>query len=177
MLGCLTNNRGISAGESRVVYLSEDRPDQTQGQMPGLRTQSATHQRSCRRLDILNRWQTSWPVQNIGHLFHGFSLASLSHKLRYGLRTIRGSTGGVSLDALASKLIKARAQAAAVSSWCMRVLDWEALSTALYHGGREGEFLRVIMGLVGSAHIGGKVATPAPAGHDRRVETEVYGGV
>lgn len=72
--------------------------------------------------DILDRWHTSWPVQNIGHLSHGFSLALVSQRLRYGLRTISGSTGGVSLDALVPKLIKARTETVAARSRCMTVL-------------------------------------------------------
>jgi len=39
----------------------------------------------------------------MGHLFHGFSLTSPSHALRYGFRTIRGRTGGVSLEASAER--------------------------------------------------------------------------
>ena len=42
---------------------------------------------------------TSSPVQNIGHFPHGFSLASPSQVLRYGLRTMSGSTGGVKVEA------------------------------------------------------------------------------
>jgi hypothetical protein len=38
---------------------------------------------------------TSAPVQNIGHLVQGSSRALCNHVLRYGLRTIRGRTGGV----------------------------------------------------------------------------------
>ena len=37
----------------------------------------------------------SWPVQNMGHFSQGLSLAFPSHVLKYGLRTINGSTGGV----------------------------------------------------------------------------------
>ena len=44
-------------------------------------------------------FHTSWPVQNIGHLLHGGSLALASHVLRYGFLTMRGSTGGVSVEA------------------------------------------------------------------------------
>lgn len=50
----------------------------------------------------------------MGHLLHGGSLASLSHVLRYGFRTMRGSTGGVSLEASHVLLSKAEARAAAV---------------------------------------------------------------
>jgi hypothetical protein len=41
----------------------------------------------------------SCPVQNIGHFSHGKSRALPSHVDRYGLRTMRGSTGGVRRDA------------------------------------------------------------------------------
>ena len=56
---------------------------------------------------------TSCPVQNMGHLVHGGSLASLSHVLRYGFRTMRGNTGGVSLDAPHVVVSKAEASTAA----------------------------------------------------------------
>lgn len=36
------------------------------------------------------------PVQNRGQYSHGSSLACCSQALKYGLRTARGSTGGVS---------------------------------------------------------------------------------
>ena len=55
---------------------------------------------------------TSSPVQNMGHFFHGSLLASPSHVLRYGFRTMSGSTGGVSVDewsfasAIAQKVVK-----------------------------------------------------------------------
>lgn len=42
---------------------------------------------------------TSCPVQNMGHLVHGASRASPSQALRYGLRTMSGSTGGFRTDA------------------------------------------------------------------------------
>jgi hypothetical protein len=42
---------------------------------------------------------TCWPVQNVGHLSHGTFLASGSQALRYGFRTIKGRTGGVSVEA------------------------------------------------------------------------------
>lgn len=45
--------------------------------------------------------RTSEPVQNIGHLVHGSSLAFCSHVLKYGFLTINGRTGGVNVDALA----------------------------------------------------------------------------
>lgn len=61
---------------------------------------------------VQERNRTSDPVQNIGHLFHGSCLASLSHKLRYGLRTTRGSTGGVSLEASTLQYERPRAIAA-----------------------------------------------------------------
>lgn len=56
---------------------------------------------------------TSSPVQNIGHLFHGEILASPSHVLRYGLRTIKGKTGGVKVDASAIELSSAEPATAA----------------------------------------------------------------
>lgn len=40
----------------------------------------------------------SWPVQNMGHLLHGKSRALASQVLRYGFRTINGSTGGVRVE-------------------------------------------------------------------------------
>ena len=61
----------------------------------------------------INKAHTDAPVQNIGHLFHGASLASSSHVLRYGLRTIRGSTGGECVEADAEKLHSAEPRAAA----------------------------------------------------------------
>jgi hypothetical protein len=45
---------------------------------------------------------TSEPVQNMGHFFHGSSLAFPSHVLRYGLRTMSGRTGGVRDEASAT---------------------------------------------------------------------------
>lgn len=38
------------------------------------------------------------PFQNIGHCFHGSSLALASQVEKYGLRTVRGSTGGVRVE-------------------------------------------------------------------------------
>lgn len=46
--------------------------------------------------------RTSPPVQNMGHLLHGSSLAFCSHVLRYGFRTINGRTGGVREEAPAT---------------------------------------------------------------------------
>ena len=42
---------------------------------------------------------TSSPVQNMGHLSHGDSLALPNQVLRYGVRTVRGNTGGLSFEA------------------------------------------------------------------------------
>ena len=42
---------------------------------------------------------TCAPVQNMGQSSHGGLRAFPSHVLRYGLRTIRGRTGGFSVDA------------------------------------------------------------------------------
>jgi hypothetical protein len=44
----------------------------------------------------------SWPVQNMGHLLHGTSRALASQVLKYGVRTINGSTGGVRVEQLES---------------------------------------------------------------------------
>lgn len=44
---------------------------------------------------------TSCPVQNMGQCCHGTSRALGSHVLRYGFRTMSGSTGGVRVDAVA----------------------------------------------------------------------------
>jgi hypothetical protein len=44
----------------------------------------------------------SWPVQNMGHLLHGTSRALPSQVLKYGFRTISGSTGGVRVEQLAT---------------------------------------------------------------------------
>jgi hypothetical protein len=54
---------------------------------------------------------TSAPVQNMGHLLHGSSRAFWSHVLRYGLRTMRGRTGGLSVEAptaLARSAVRAK---------------------------------------------------------------------
>lgn len=59
---------------------------------------------------------TSSPVQNMGHLFHGVSLTSPSHVLKYGFLTARGTTGGVSFEAFAGKLSSAEPAASAVRS-------------------------------------------------------------
>jgi len=45
---------------------------------------------------------TLWPVQKMGHFSHGSSRAPVSQVLRYGLRTSKGRTGGVSVEALAT---------------------------------------------------------------------------
>lgn len=42
---------------------------------------------------------TSAPVQNMGHLLQGSSRAFCNHVLKYGLRTINGSTGGWRVEA------------------------------------------------------------------------------
>lgn len=59
--------------------------------------------------------RTRSPVQNIGHSYHGGSLASPSQVLKYGLRTINGRTGGVSLEAWADKTSADPAAAAAAT--------------------------------------------------------------
>ena len=58
---------------------------------------------------------TSSPVQNIGHLLHGLPLASPSHALKYGFLTIRGKTGGVSLEVSAATRPKRTEPAAATA--------------------------------------------------------------
>ena len=78
----------------------------------------------------MNEALTASPVQNIGHLFQGASLASSSHVLRYGLRTINGNTGGVSFEADAEKLQSAEPTAAAAKKQCMvgrAVSAWTAI--------------------------------------------------
>lgn len=54
---------------------------------------------------------TSSPVQNMGHLLHGSSLASFNQVLMYGVRTVRGNTGGVS-DEAATRPVSSAAAAA-----------------------------------------------------------------
>jgi hypothetical protein len=63
---------------------------------------------------MARRRLTSSPVQNMGHLLHGVSLAFGSHVLRYGFRTMRGNTGGVSCDASPVALKHTAANATAV---------------------------------------------------------------
>ena len=63
---------------------------------------------------------TCSPVQNMGHLCHGGSLASPNHVLKYGFLTAKGTTGGVSFDAPAGRLSIAEPAATAVKSQCMR---------------------------------------------------------
>lgn len=41
---------------------------------------------------------TELPFQNIGHCSHGSSLALASQVEKYGLRTVRGRTGGVRVE-------------------------------------------------------------------------------
>lgn len=60
--------------------------------------------------------RTSSPVQNMGHLFHGVSLASPSHVLKYGFLTAKGTTGGVSFEAPTGRLRSADPAASAVRS-------------------------------------------------------------
>ena len=45
----------------------------------------------------------------MGQWFHGDSRASGSHVLKYGFRTVSGSTGGVSLEAPVDDTANARA--------------------------------------------------------------------
>lgn len=66
-----------------------------------------------------NNRHTSSPVQNIGHLFHGVSLASPNQVLKYGLRTAKGNTGGVSFEAPAGIPSSAEPAAVAVRNQCM----------------------------------------------------------
>ena len=61
------------------------------------------------------------PVQNMGHSCHGGSLASPNQVLRYGFRTIKGSTGGVKLDA--------NAEPAAAATTSQRMLPNKMLSS------------------------------------------------
>lgn len=65
------------------------------------------------------RIRTSSPVQNIGHLFHGVSLTSPSHVLKYGFLTAKGTTGGVSLEAPTGRLSSAEPAAIVVRSQCI----------------------------------------------------------
>ena len=74
---------------------------------------------------------TSSPVQNIGHLSHGVSLALPNHVLKYGFRTARGSTGGVSTEAIAGRSSAEPAAAAAVSQ-CIVKGYIELLGKAIY---------------------------------------------
>lgn len=55
----------------------------------------------------------------MGHLFHGVSLASPSHVLKYGLRTAKGRTGGFSVEAPTGRVNKAEPAAAAAKSQCI----------------------------------------------------------
>ena len=41
---------------------------------------------------------TELPFQNMGHCCHGSSLALASQVEKYGLRTVRGRTGGVRVE-------------------------------------------------------------------------------
>ena len=59
---------------------------------------------------------TSSPVQNMGHLCHGVSLASPNHALKYGVRTVKGTTGGVSFDAPTGRLSRAEPAVSALKS-------------------------------------------------------------
>lgn len=74
---------------------------------------------------------TSSPVQNMGHLFHGFSLTSPSHALRYGFRTIRGRTGGVSLEASAKRPRSTEPAAAAMKK--------KRIVTTILQPGKDGD--------------------------------------
>ena len=60
--------------------------------------------------------RTCSPVQNMGHLFHGVSLASPSQVLRYGFLTTKGTTGGVRFEAPTGRLSSAEPAAIAVRS-------------------------------------------------------------
>lgn len=63
---------------------------------------------------------TEPPVQNIGHDVQGSSLALASQVERYGFRTMSGSTGGVSVDAVLSLLSTLAARAVTATA---RMLD------------------------------------------------------
>ena len=78
---------------------------------------------------------TSCPVQNMGHLLHGGSRASPSHVLKYGLRTISGRTGGVSVDA--STAFASSAEAATAASRSPRIGRWMKLWTQWIQWGKE----------------------------------------
>ena len=78
---------------------------------------------------------TSAPVQNMGHLLHGSSRAFCSHVLKYGLRTINGSTGGWRVEAsmtparsaaattLRERIGAARAETITQTKWITRLLE------------------------------------------------------
>ena len=72
--------------------------------------------------------RTSSPVQNMGHLFHGVSLASPSHVLRYGFLTVRGKTGGVSFEAPTERLRTAEPAARVMASQCILIYTTSLLS-------------------------------------------------
>lgn len=57
----------------------------------------------------------------MGHLFHGVSLASPNHVLKYGFRTTKGKTGGVSFEAPTGRLSRAEPAATAAKSQCIVV--------------------------------------------------------
>lgn len=63
--------------------------------------------------------RTSSPVQNMGHLFQGVSLASPNQVLKYGFLTAKGTTGGVSLEAPTGRLSSAETAAIVVRSQCI----------------------------------------------------------
>ena len=77
------------------------------------------HLRRYEGLRQFERIITSSPVQNMGHLSHGVSLASPSHVLKYGFLTVRGNTGGVSFEASAERVSNAELAAAMLMSQCI----------------------------------------------------------
>ena len=84
---------------------------------------------------------TSSPVQNIGHLFHGVSLASPSHALKYGFRTANGSTGGVRFEAPTGRLSSAEPATTELKSQC--IVNYRKKIAAMFlsrkrNGGSEG---------------------------------------
>lgn len=79
---------------------------------------------------------TLCPVQNIGHFDHGSSLASASHVERYGLRTIRGNTGGVSVDA-APRLLRSETTRAFTPAARMIMQAPKQISTTRWQSARK----------------------------------------
>lgn len=57
------------------------------------------------------------------HSLHGSSLALASQVERYGLRTMSGSTGGVSVEATLKLTLASRVAATAVKAAAERIVD------------------------------------------------------